>query len=141
MPGVARYRCTSQGPPTVTSVCGCHQGVKCARGVTRYRCTSQGPPTATSVCGCHQGVECAGCCQIQMHITGASYCDFCVWLPSGSKVCQRCYQIQMHITGASYCDFCVWLPSGSKVGSVLPDRDAHHRGLLLRLLCVAAIRE
>ena len=138
-------------------------------GVARYRCTSQGPPTATSVCGCHQGVKCARCCQIEMHITGASYCDFCVWLPSGSKVCQRCCQIQMHITGtptttsvcgchqgvkcaaccqiemhitgASYCDFCVWLPSGSKVCSVLPDRDAHHRGLLLRLLCVAAIRE
>ena len=81
-------------------------------GVARYRCTSQGPPTVTSVCGCHQGVKCAGCCQIEMHITGASYCDFCVWLPSGSKVCQ-----------------------------VLSDTDAHHRGLLLRLLCVAAIRE
>ena len=30
-------------------------------------------------------------------------------------------QIQMHGTGASYCDFCVWLPSGSKVCRVLPD--------------------
>ncbi len=32
-------------------------------------------------------------------------------------------QIQMHVTGASYCDFCVWLPSGSKVCCVLPDAD------------------
>ena len=32
-------------------------------------------------------------------------------------------QIQMHITGAYYCDFCVWLPSGSKVCCVLPDAD------------------
>ena len=30
-------------------------------------------------------------------------------------------QIQMHVTGASYCDFCVWLPSGNKVCRVLPD--------------------
>ena len=32
-------------------------------------------------------------------------------------------QIQMHVTGASYCDFCVWLPSGSKVCRVFPDAD------------------
>ena len=32
-------------------------------------------------------------------------------------------QVQMHVTGANYCDFCVWLPSGSKVCRVLPDAD------------------